>query len=303
MDVGLGLPLTVPGVEAAAILDWARAGDRAVFSTLATLDRLAYHNYDSLTTLAAAAAVTERCRLATAILLAPLHTNTALLAKQVATIDRISGGRVVLGLSIGSRPDDFAASGVGPKGRGPRLERQLDELRRIWAGAHQGPSALIGPGPAQQGGPPFILGGHAPAALDRAARYGQGWIAGAGPLGMFRAGAAAFRSAWERHGREGAPRVLALGYFSLGADARQHAEAYVRDYYGFAPPYAEMVLNGAAVGERRTEELLTGYEQAGCDELILMPCSADVQQVEFLRAVVQGLTLAGAGAGHGEEAR
>src|ERR687884_1124021 len=112
MDIGIGLPNAVPGVDRAGIVEWARRAEAAGFSSLGTIDRTAYGNYESLIALAAAAAVTERIGLVTDILIAPLRTNTALLAKQAATIDHLSEGRLVLGLAPGGRDDDYALSGV-----------------------------------------------------------------------------------------------------------------------------------------------------------------------------------------------
>jgi alkanesulfonate monooxygenase SsuD/methylene tetrahydromethanopterin reductase-like flavin-dependent oxidoreductase (luciferase family) len=115
---GSAWPNAVPDTEGRTLVDWARRADEAGFSTLGTIGRLVYPNYEELIALAAAAAVTSRIRLTTSILLGPLHTNTALFAKQAASLDRISGGRLVLGLGIGGREDDFAASGLTMAGRG-----------------------------------------------------------------------------------------------------------------------------------------------------------------------------------------
>src|SRR6202044_1586816 len=134
VDIGIGIPNTVPGTEGRRLIDWAKNAEEAGFSTLGTIGRLVYPNYEELIALAAAAAVTSRIRLTTSILLAPLHTNIALFAKQAASLDRISGGRLVLGLGIGGREDDFAASGLTMAGRGRRFDEQLAEMQRIWAG-------------------------------------------------------------------------------------------------------------------------------------------------------------------------
>src|SRR5947209_5832233 len=100
MEIGIGLPATIPGVEREQLLEWARRADARGFSSLGVIDRLVYGNLESLVTLGAAAAVTERIRLTTAILLLPFR-NAAVVAKQAATVDRISDGRLVLGVAVG----------------------------------------------------------------------------------------------------------------------------------------------------------------------------------------------------------
>jgi alkanesulfonate monooxygenase SsuD/methylene tetrahydromethanopterin reductase-like flavin-dependent oxidoreductase (luciferase family) len=286
VEIGLGLPTSVPGTAGRDLVNWAIEGERAGFSTLATLDRLVYDNYECLTTLAAAAAVTERIRLTTAIMIAPLRTDTALLAKQAATVERIADGRLVLGVAVGARPDDFTASGADHKTRGRRLDHQLAELRQIWAGERRGFAGGIGPRPTRPGGPELILGGHSPAAIARAAAHGDGWISGSGGPGMFAGGAAAVRAAWREAARPGRPRLLALAYFALGDDAQAAATEHLHDYYGFAPPYAQMVANNAAVGADGVAATVDAFERAGCDELILVPCSAGIEQIKLLSAVL-----------------
>lgn len=210
MEVGIGLPATVPGVEREQLLEWSRRADAAGFSSLGVIDRLVYPNLEPLLALTAAAAVTERIRLTTSILIAPLHPNVALLAKELATLDRLSGGRLVAGLAVGGREDDYAAGGVDFAGRGRAFERQLDELKQIWAGEERGYAGAVGPPATRREGPPILIGGQVDAAYERVCRYAEGWIAGGGGPALFAQGAEKARSAWRAHGREGEPRLAAL---------------------------------------------------------------------------------------------
>lgn len=285
MRIGLGLPNAVPGTTGEQLLDWAREGERAGFTTLATTDRLVYDSHESLSVLAAAAAVTERARLLSAILIAPLR-GAALLAKQAATVDRISGGRLDLGLAVGVRPDDFRAAGVEPAGRGAALDRQVAEMRAVWSGERRGFAGGIGPSPVAPDGPDLLFGGHSPGAVARVAAWGSGWIGGSGGVSMFAAGAAAVRESWRAARRAGTPWLTALQYVALGPDATADADRYLGDYYGFAPPYAAQVRSQAAVGEEELQAAVTAFDDAGCDELLLVPCSADPKQVDLAAAAL-----------------
>src|SRR3954451_18746591 len=171
MDVGIGLPATIPGVEAEQGLEWARRAEARHFSSLGTIDRIAYPNYEPLIALAAVASVTERIRLATSILIAPYRLNGALLAKQAATLDHVSGGRLVFGVAVGGREDDYAVSGADFGARGRQFDEMLAEWERLWAGEPGKGGAAVGPKPPR-GRPTLILGGSADAAFERAARYG-----------------------------------------------------------------------------------------------------------------------------------
>src|SRR3954471_15908433 len=121
MDVGIGLPTTIPGVTGPQVLEWARRAEARGFSSLGTIDRVVYANYEPLIALAAAAAVTERIRLSTTILPATNRAHGRLLAKQAASIDALSDGRLVLGVAVGGREDDYEVSGVDFHTRGRRF--------------------------------------------------------------------------------------------------------------------------------------------------------------------------------------
>jgi alkanesulfonate monooxygenase SsuD/methylene tetrahydromethanopterin reductase-like flavin-dependent oxidoreductase (luciferase family) len=280
MDIGIGLPNAVRGVDRRGIVDWARRAEEAGFSSLGTLDRIAYPNYESLISLAAAAAVTERVRLVTDILIAPLRTNTALFAKQAATIDSLSGGRLVLGLAVGGRPDDYELSHADFRTRGRVFERQLAELNEIWAGD------AVGPDPASGKRPTVLIGGSNERTFRRAAEHGDGWTLGGGTPDQFTDGLGKMRDAWSQAGREGQPRTMVLFYFSLGGDAAGQAERSLGDYYSFLGDYASRVVDSAAKDADTIKGYLAAFEQAGADEVICFPASADPAQVGLLAEAV-----------------
>ena len=286
MDVGIGLPNTAPDTEGTTLVEWARQAEQAGFSTLGTIGRLVYPKYEELIALAAAAAVTTRIRLTTGVLLGPLYTNTALFAKQAASLDRLSGGRLVLGIGLGAREDDYSVSGVPTAGRGRRLDEQLAEMKRIWAGEERGYAGAIGPAPARPGGPEIILGGASPASYDRVARLADGWIMGGGTPEMFAQSAVAVDKAWQDAGRPGKPRKLSLAYFALGPDARAIADTYILDYYGWLGDFADQIAAGAAVSPEMVKAYVAGFAEAGCDELIFVPGTSSLDQVRLLAGAV-----------------
>ena len=285
MDIGIGLPTTISGVAGATVLEWARRADAARFSTLGTIDRVVYGNYDAVPALAAAAAVTSTIRLTTAILISPYRGNGALLAKQLASVDQLSGGRLVVGIAVGSREDDYAATGSDFTGRGKAQDALLAELRAVWAGESRGTAGAIGPAPVQQGGPPLLIGGTGAAAIRRTTALGAGWISGGGGPAMFSDAAGRVRAAWDAAGREGAPRLVALGYYALGSDGPDAARRYLTDYYAFAGPYADQAAEAALTDPDAVWRTAGEFAEAGCDELILFPCSPDLDQVDRLAEV------------------
>jgi len=286
MDIGIGLPNTVPGTEGRRLVDWAKDAEEAGFSTLGTIGRIVYPNYEELISLAAAAAVTSRIRLTTSVLLAPLYANTALFAKQAASLDRLSGGRLVLGLGLGGRDDDYSASALPTTGKGRRLDQQLTEMKRIWSGEKYGFAGAIGPEPVRPGGPELILGGAAEASFRRVALLGDGWIMGGGTPEMFAQAAAAVDQAWAEAGRPGKPRKLSLAYFALGPEARDHADNYLLDYYGFLGDIARQIAAGAAVSAEMARGYAAAFESAGCNELIFVPTTAAPDQIGLLASAV-----------------
>ncbi|RMG51610.1 MAG: LLM class flavin-dependent oxidoreductase [Acidobacteria bacterium] len=278
MRIGIGLPATIPGTAGDLIIEWARRADAGPFSSLGVLDRLVYDCYEPMTALAVAAGVTHRVRLATTIVIAPLR-NTALLAKQAASLDALSGGRLVLGVAVGAREDDYAVAGVEMKTRGQRLSEQLAALRSYWE------EGAIGPRSARQGGPEVLVGGFSDVTYARVARYADGYVHGGGPPKAFARAAHRVLAAWADAERPGRPQLWGQGYFALGEGAEAGAD-YLRDYYAFTGPFAEKIAAGLLTTPQAIAQYIRGYEEEGCDELILFPTIADLDQLDRLADVI-----------------
>jgi alkanesulfonate monooxygenase SsuD/methylene tetrahydromethanopterin reductase-like flavin-dependent oxidoreductase (luciferase family) len=285
MDVAIGLPNTVPETGREDLLEFARRGESAGFSSLGTLDRLVYPGLEPLATLAAAAAVTDRIPLRTTVLLAPYRLNAALLAKEAASVHVLSGGRLTLGLGLGWREDDYEASGIAFSERGRKLDEMLVEIERVWAGEEYGFAGGIGPDVSSDP-PGLLVGGNVDASYRRAARHGIGWILGGGTPDALREAKAKVEAAWEAEGREGKPYIASLAYFSLGEDAEEDAREYLHHYYvARGEDFAQMVIGSAATDAETVRGYIDAFSDAGCDELFLFPCSSDPDQVDLLADV------------------
>ncbi|WP_261574671.1 LLM class flavin-dependent oxidoreductase [Frankia gtarii] len=278
MDLGLGLPISDP----TRLLDWAARAEAARFDCLALLDRLTFDNPEPLVALATLAGATTGIRLQTEVLLGPLR-STALLAKQAATVDRMSGGRLVLGVGVGGRADDHAAAGTPMHRRGRILDDQLVALRAIWAGQpYRG--APIGPRPATPGGPPILVGGFAPAALRRAARHGDGFVCAA-PLAWAGPLVREVGEQWAAAGRAGRPRLVCQVNVAVGgSDTITRARRATADYYAFTgrPGWGEPLHDPAEI-----VDTVAAYADFGADELVLYCYADDPAQVDTLAELLR----------------
>jgi len=278
MNIGVGLPTSTSGISGELLLEWAKRADAGPFSSLGVVDRIAYHNYEPFTALAAAAAVTRRVRLATMVVIGPLR-NTVILAKQAASLDALSDGRLTLGLAVGARGEDYQVSGIDSRGRGRRFGEQLEALRDIWE------EGKIGPTPKSPG-PHVLVGGSSGEALARMARYADGYMHGGGPPRAFAAAAAKALSAWSDLGRPGRPRLWGMGYFALGDGTVDAGARYLRHYYAFTGSFAEKIAAGNLTSPGAIADFIRGYEDAGCDELVLFPTVSMVEQIDRLAEVI-----------------
>lgn len=283
MKLGIGLPNTLtPAVNRGLFLDWARQADRAGFHVFGTLDQPGYDSWDPMISLAAAAAVTERVRLATTILQLP-NRNEILVAKQAAVIDRLSGGRMDLGVAVGGRPTDDQAFGIKVRSRGRKLERQIRKIRRTWRAAKKSTDAdgVLGPGPLQKPLPPIWVGGYTEPAVARAVAMGDGYIfATTGPQ-MVTEMTPKIRAAAEAAGKKKFT-IAAIAYCALGEDPRAALEAgtasVMRYYRGKLWTDPENIIHAGP--PEVIAQAVKEYETAGLDILILFPEIAEVKQVE-----------------------
>jgi probable F420-dependent oxidoreductase len=208
MDFGLAFANTGPFADPAGAADLARVAEAAGFESLWTVEHVIYpQGYESaypyatdgkmpavpstpipdpLVWLTWVAAHSQRLRLATGILILP-QRNPLVLAKEVATLDHLSGGRVELGIGVGWLREEFDAIGVPWEHRGKRTDEYIEALRALWASddaAYDGrftnfERVSSNPKPAQ-GQVPIVIGGHSPAAARRAGRLGDGFFPGKG---------------------------------------------------------------------------------------------------------------------------
>ena len=284
MKIGLGLPSTIAGTSGSLVLEWARKADARGFSSVCAIDRVAYPNYDPLVALTAAAAVTERVLLYTAILLAPLRANHAQFARQIGSIEAISNGRLVLGLGAGSRREDYDLSGVEFSRRGRLFDELLETSTSIW----RGEKGAIGPALPRPEGPPLYFGGESAPALRRAARWGSGWIAGGGGPEEFAENVEKVQAAFEMAGRAERPRTVKLGYFALGHDAEHFATQTLGSYYAFrGPERVKQIIASSFLSEEAVLEGVVRFATVNCDELIFVPTNPDLSQVDRLAEVLE----------------
>ncbi|PYM39376.1 MAG: LLM class F420-dependent oxidoreductase [Candidatus Rokuibacteriota bacterium] len=294
--VGVSLSLHPPAVQWAL----ARRAEALGFESLWTGDHVSFHLplYESLTLLASYASITTRIRIGSAVYLLALRHPT-IVAKITATLDVLSGGRFVFGVGVGGEnPKEFEASGVPHRERGARVDEGIEVLRALWRdtpatfkGRFTSFDAVsIDPKPVQPGGPPIWVGGRSDAALARAGRVGDGWVAYVVTAERYRQSLEKIRAAADRAGRslDGFARAH-LAFITVGGDfetARQTwvsrlSERYSQDFGPLAERY------GVIGTPAQCRETLEKFIDAGCDYFILNPIGDPGQtgpQIEAIAA-------------------
>lgn len=289
MKIGVGLPFKTSRDSWPAIEALARKVEQGPYSSIAVIDRLAYDNYEPLAMLAALASITKRIRLMTAVLVGPLR-GAGVLAKQAATIDAVSGGRLSLGIAVGSREDDAMVAPSGFHDRGRRFNNQLELMRRIWRGELvNGAQRPVGPETVQSRGPELLIGGTAPRALDRVGKYADGYVMGGRALDRVwtKNILQIIDESWRAHRRIGRPRIVASMLTALGPGAEDSIRSTFADYYGNDPARLKARVSQANLSTPESiRDAISFHRELGTDELILKPATLAPNQLDLLTEVV-----------------
>lgn len=281
----MNLPVMVPGLDRDAILDWAQRIDAGPFETLAAGERIHFPNPEMMVTLSAAAAVTERVKLHPCVLVLPMHA-ALYAAKQIATLDVVSGGRVVLGVGVGGREEDYRALGSPTGRRFARLEEGVAVLRRAWSGDPVAEGALrpVEPRPVQPGGPEILAGALFPKSIRRAARWADGLTGFSFGPSAEEIGSAfeTAREAWREAQRERSPRLVTGFWFALGDGARERLDAYLKRYLAFMGPEVARKLapTVSVTSGPALRDAARMVADLGADELVLVPTTLDPDEVD-----------------------
>lgn len=291
LQVGVALPQMAEGLDRERVRQWCRGIDEGPFSSISAGERITFHNLEGLTLCAAAATLTERVRVFVNVAVLPWH-RPALIAKQLATLDVLSGGRVDVAVGVGGRPQDYRALGVNPAGRYQRLDDDVHELRRLWAGGEADDGEPVGPSPLQRGGPPILASSMGPKSMARAATWADGvslfaLLADATDIDRsFRA----VERAWVDAGRADRPRLVTGAFVVLGEDAKARLREFTYRYLEvFSPQVARSVADAIPTHTpERVRELIDAVAAAGGDELVLVPGTTEPACLDHLADVVSG---------------
>jgi len=307
VDYGVHLPLIAFDGQPWSLrrlLEYARTAESLGFGTLSANDHLLFPHpwLDGPTALAAVLAVTKRLDLATTVAL-PVVRGPVPLAKSLAAIDLLSGGRLIVGVGPGSSARDYAAVEVPFEERWKRLDEAVRALRALWRG--EGPpfegefysteGITLEPYPAQRPGPPIWIGSWgSEAGLRRTARLGDGWLASA-----YNTTPEEFAVARQRLGEHlGAvgkdpdrfPNAIATMFFYATED-RASAERTVRDILSptLNRPEEELRRRLLVGPAQECAEKLAAYRSAGVQRIFLWPVEDELRQMEIFQERVAPL--------------
>ena len=290
MKVGVCLPYMERELDRDIMLYWMRAIDNGPFESLTCGERITSYTVEMRTILGAAAAVTERVRIVPSLYVLPMH-NAVWAAKEIATLDVMSNGRVTLCVGVGGRPMDYEAVGASFEKRHARMDEQIAAMKKIWQGVPplEGGDP-VGPTPVQAGGPPILAGTMGPKATRRAAEWADGlymW-SGNGQKHEIDKMIKQADACWEDAGRDTKPTRITGFWASLADNAAERLPAYVYDYIKvLSPEFAAAMSKGMdRCTPDRINASLDAMEELGCEETYLVPATCDLADIDRLSELV-----------------
>jgi alkanesulfonate monooxygenase SsuD/methylene tetrahydromethanopterin reductase-like flavin-dependent oxidoreductase (luciferase family) len=287
MKIGICLPYMKAGLTRDDYMAWFRRVDQGPFHSISCGERVHGPSYDMRVILSAAAAVTTRVEITPTLYVLPMH-SAARVAKEVATLDILSGGRLKkMVVGYGGREKDYQAVRASFKGRYGRMDTQVAELRQVWA-QHElvDGAGAIGPAPTQPGGPAILAGAMGPKSIARCAAWADGLYAwsGNGESKELQNTFAMADAAWERAGRASKPYRLGGFWYTLAEDGQQKLYDYVYDYLAIAgPEIATMMAKSVHRSSANAiAAALDNAEAAGCEEVFMVPATAELAEIDSL---------------------
>jgi alkanesulfonate monooxygenase SsuD/methylene tetrahydromethanopterin reductase-like flavin-dependent oxidoreductase (luciferase family) len=291
MDVGICLPYSEPGITRQTLIDWCSAIEDSPLTSVSCGERISGpHAMEMRAMMAGAALLTERVRIVTTLYILPMH-NAVWAAKEIATLDILSTGRLDVVVGTGGRPNDYQAVGADFATRNQRLPDQVAKMRSIWAGEppFEG-SEIIGPRPYQPGGPRVIGGFAGPKAIAQSAAWADGLYGFSipGQAGEIKEKMGWFEDGWKAAARKGKPHKIGGFWYSLADNAQQGLHHYVYEYlriagHDFATQIADSMTQHSPDLILQT---MRAMKETGIDELFMVPASADVTEVTRLAELV-----------------
>jgi alkanesulfonate monooxygenase SsuD/methylene tetrahydromethanopterin reductase-like flavin-dependent oxidoreductase (luciferase family) len=293
MRYGVCLPYMKRDYDRDTLLAWCRAIDAGPWDSLSCGERITGPTCDMRILLGAAAALTTRVRIVPSLYVLPMH-SAVWAAKEIATLDVVSGGRVTVTVGVGGREKDYRAVGATFTHRHERMDAQVAEMRRIWAGVPPFEGAdPVGPVPVQPGGPPILAGAMGPKSMRRAAEWAQGVYAFsmngekhevANMLQMADA-------SWESAGRADRPYRMAGFWHSLADAAAPRLRQYVHDYLKIADENVANLVAGSMTRSSAdaVRRVIDDYHALDVDEIMFVPVTADLAEIERLAELMDRL--------------
>jgi alkanesulfonate monooxygenase SsuD/methylene tetrahydromethanopterin reductase-like flavin-dependent oxidoreductase (luciferase family) len=291
MKIGLCLPYMKAGLSRDDYLAWFQHIDQGPFYSLSCGERILGPTYDMRILLAAAAMATERVELNTTLYVLPMH-NAVRAAKEIATLDVMSGGRLTVTCGYGGREQDYKAVGAQYRGRHARMDEQVATMKSIWA---QNPPFEgvdpVGPEPVQAGGPKLYTGAMGPKGMARSAQWADGVFAwsGNGEQAELENTFVLADQAWTQAGRDSKPYRMGGCWFTLTDNGQQKLYDYVYNYLLIAGEDIAKWMAGTVTRSSAdaVKEALDNAEAAGCEEAMLSPITAELAEIDRLVDIIE----------------